>query len=319
MSEKYNTVTMEDGQEFAEHSPEMLNDMSNQTMKFSFIKDLHEARMTKDNGSSRKLTYSDCCERLYLTLLILETMSKYPDFKNIVQKYAKKTIGFETYRYYRIMGTDLYNFIYFLVGGDSAQDKLKDPKSAKQMKRNTRIPVNDINRYIRTLASGTAFNPTSLFIKLESALRITNSDYKAVRRSIGNWDRQTRSDKRLVATRLIFAARAKLRSSDFIDDFEKWAAIKNMEKASVTDPEPTVSKPDLAGSQQNLALYRYLVGSKNLALTKRFLQQASNGQAASSGMVQAYMPAIEMIDDIVQAGPAYVNNLRALHKRAKKS
>lgn len=286
---------------------------------FSFIKDLHEARMTKDNGSSRKLTFSDCCERLYLTLLILETMRKYPDFKNIVQNYAKKTAGFETYRYYRIMGTDLYNFIYFIVGGNSAQDKLKDPKSAKEMKRNSRIPVNDINRYIRSLANGNTVNPTSLFIKLESALRITNSDYKAVRRSIGDWERQTRSDKRLVATRLIFATRAKLRSSDLIDDFEKWAAIKNMEKASVTDPEPTVSKPDLAGSQQNLALYRYLVGSKNLALTKRFLQQASNGQAASSGMVQAYMPAIEMLDDIVQAGPAYVNNLRALHKRAKKS
>jgi hypothetical protein len=275
--------------------------------------------MTKDNGSSKKLTFSDCCERLYLTLLILETMRKYPDFKNIVQKYAKKTVGFETYRYYRIMGTDLYNFIYFIVGGDSAQNKLKDPKSAKEMKRNSRIPVLDINRYIRALANGSEVNPSSLFIKLESALRITNSDYKAVRRSILNWDKQTRSDKRLVATRLIFATRAKLRSSDLIDDFEKWAAIKNMEKASVTDPEPTVSKPDLAGSQQNLALYRYLVGSKNLALTKRFLQQASNGQAASSGMVQAYMPAIEMLDDIVQAGPAYVNNLRALHKRAKKS
>ena len=286
---------------------------------FSFIKDLHEARMTKDNGSSKKLTFSDCCERLYLTLLILETMRKYPDFKNIVQKYAKKTVGFETYRYYRIMGTDLYNFIYFIVGGDSAQNKLKDPKSAKEMKRNSRIPVLDINRYIRALANGSEVNPSSLFIKLESALRITNSDYKAVRRSILNWDKQTRSDKRLVATRLIFATRAKLRSSDLIDDFEKWAAIKNMEKASVTDPEPTVSKPDLAGSQQNLALYRYLVGSKNLALTKRFLKQASNGQAASSSMVQAYMPAIEMLDDIVQAGPAYVNNLRALHKRAKKS
>ena len=286
---------------------------------FSFIKDLHEARMTKDNGSAKKLTYSDCCERLYLMLLILETMRNFPDHQKVVQRYAKKTIGFETYKFYRIMGTDLYNFIYFLVGGDSAQNKLKDPKSAKEMKRNSRIPVLDINRYIRALANGSEVNPSSLFIKLESALRITNSDYKAVRRSILNWDKQTRSDKRLVATRLIFATRAKLRSSDLIDDFEKWAAIKNMEKASVTDPEPTVSKPDLAGSQQNLALYRYLVGSKNLALTKRFLQQASNGQAASSGMVQAYMPAIEMLDDIVQAGPAYVNNLRALHKRAKKS
>ena len=115
MSEKYNTVTMEDGQEFAEHSPEMLSEIATQNLKFSFIKDLHEARMTKDNGSSRKLTFSDCCERLYLTLLILETMRKYPDFKNTVQKYAKKTVGFETYRYYRIMGTDLYNFIYFKI------------------------------------------------------------------------------------------------------------------------------------------------------------------------------------------------------------
>jgi len=35
-------------------------------------------------------------------------------------------------------------------------------------------------------------------------------------------------------------------------------------------------------------------------------------------MVQAYLPAIEMIDDLVQAGPAYVQQLRALHKRAKK-
>ena len=88
MSEKYNTVTMEDGQEFAEHSPEMLNDMSNQTMKFSFIKDLHEARMTKDNGSSRKLTYSDCCERLYLMLLILETMRNFPDHQKVCLLYT---------------------------------------------------------------------------------------------------------------------------------------------------------------------------------------------------------------------------------------
>ena len=290
---------------------------------FSFIKDLHESRMTKDNGNSKKLTYSDCCERLYLTLLILETMRNFPDYQKTVQRYAKSTVGFETYKFYRVMGSDLYNFIYFLVGGDSAQDKLKDPEAAKILKATTKIPVNDLNRYIRALASGSTtikqYNPSSLFFKLESALKITNSDYKAVRRSIMNWDKETRSEKRLVATRLIFAARAKLRGSDLISDFEKWAAIKNMEVASVTDPEPTVSKPDLAGSSKNLALYRYLVGSKNLALTKRFLQQASNGQAASSGMVQAYMPAIEMLDDIVQAGPAYVNNLRALHKRAKKS
>jgi len=75
-------------------------------------------------------------------------------------------------------------------------------------------------------------------------------------------------------------------------------AVKNLEKASVIDPEPTVSTPDLSTTGAELALYRYLVGDKNLALTKKFLEQAKNGKSASAGMIQAYMPAIKMLDDI---------------------
>jgi hypothetical protein len=66
-----------------------------------------------------------------------------------------------------------------------------------------------------------------------------------------------------------------------------------------------------------MALYRYVVGSKNLALTKRFLQHAKDGKSASPNMVAAYRPAIDMIDDIVQGGPAYVQQLRVLQQRAK--
>jgi len=284
-----------------------------------FIKDLHEARMTKDNGSSRKLTYTDCCERLYLTLLALETMRQYKDFEGYVQRYCKKTSGFELYKYYRIMGTDLYNFIYFLVGDDSAQAKLKDPGAAKKLKAKTKLPILDLNRYIQYLGQGRQpMQVANLFIKLESSLSITNADYKAIRRNLSNFGKLTKAEKRLLATRLIFAVRAKLRSSDIIEDFEKFAAIKNLEKANVIDPEPTVSIPDVSVSQGDLALYRYLVGDKNLALTKKFLSAAKDNKAASASMVNAYLPAIEMLDDIVKAGPAFVQNLRALHSRAKK-
>jgi hypothetical protein len=286
---------------------------------YSFLRDLHESRMTKDNGSSQKLTYSDCGERAYLTLLALETMRQYPDFKDYVQRYAKKTAGFELYKMYRIMGTDLYNFIYFLVGDSKAQDKLKDPDSAKRMRANTKLPTAAINRYINALAQGkTPTQVNSMFMAIESAIKVTNSDYKAIRRNLANFARLTKAEKRLISTRLIFAVRAKLRSSDIIEDFEKFAAVKNLEKASVIDPEPTVSTPDLSTTGAELALYRYLVGDKNLALTKKFLEQAKDGKAASANMVQAYMPAIKMIDDIVQAGPGAVQQLRALHKRAKK-
>jgi hypothetical protein len=291
-----------------------------QEESYSFLRDLHESRMTKDNGNAKKLTYTDCGERMYLTLLALETMRQYPDFKAYVQRYAKKTAGFEQYKMYRIMGTDLYNFTYFLVGDSGAQDKLKDPESAKRMRASTKLPTSAINRYINTIAQGkTPVQVNNLFQAIESAIKVTNSDYKSIRRNLMNFARLTKAEKRLISTRLIFAVRAKLRSSDIIEDFEKFASIKNLEKASVIDPEPTISTPDLSTTGAQLALYRYLVGDSNLALTKKFLEQAKDGKAASANMVAAYLPAIKMIDDIVKGGPAMVQQLRAVHNRAKKS
>ena len=287
---------------------------------YSFLRDLHESRMTKDNGNAKKLTYTDCGERAYLTLLALETMRQYPDFKAYVQRYAKKTAGFEQYKMYRIMGTDLYNFTYFLVGDSGAQDKLKDPESAKRMRASTKLPTSAINRYINAVAQGkTPVQLNNMFQAIESALKVSNSDYKSIRRNLMNFARLTKAEKRLISTRLIFAVRAKLRSSDIIEDFEKFAAVKNLEKASVIDPEPTISTPDLSTTGAELALYRYLVGDRNLALTKKFLEQAKDGKAASANMVAAYLPAIKMIDDIVKAGPGAVQQLRAVHKRAKRS
>jgi hypothetical protein len=286
---------------------------------YSFLRDLHESRMTKDNGNAKKLTYTDCGERMYLTLLALETMRQYPDFHAYVRRYAKKTAGFEQYKMYRIMGTDLYNFTYFLVGDSGAQDKLKDPDSAKRMRASTKLPTSAINRYINAIAQGkTPVQVNNLFQAIESALKVSNSDYKAIRRNLMNFARLTKAEKRLISTRLIFAVRAKLRSSDIIEDFEKFAAVKNLEKASVIDPEPTISTPDLSTTGAELALYRYLVGDRNLALTKKFLEQAKDGKAASANMVAAYLPAIKMIDDIVKAGPGAVQQLRAVHNRAKK-
>lgn len=285
---------------------------------FSFLKDIHEARMTKDNGSSRNLTYTDCGERMYLTLLALETMRQYPDFRGAVQRYCKKTSGFESYKYYRIMGTDLYNFLYFLVGN---QEKLKDPVGAKQMAQavKRKIPIMDINRHIQYLAQAREPSLISkMFIGIESSLNITNADYKMIRRGLQDFRKLTRAEKERLVTRLIFAVRAKLRSSDIIDDFEKFAAIKDLESPIVNDPEPTISTPDISTATQDFALYRYLVGADKLGLTKQFLNNMKDGKATSANMNQAYLPAVKMIDDIVQGGPAYVQQLRALHQRAKK-
>ena len=89
-----------------------------------FIKDINEARMTRDSSNARVLTYTDCCERLYLTMLVLDLLRKYPTFTNTVRAYAKKTSGYESYRYFRSSRQLIpINFIYYVTGDEKVQAK----------------------------------------------------------------------------------------------------------------------------------------------------------------------------------------------------
>jgi hypothetical protein len=70
--------------------------------------------------------------------------------------------------------------------------------------------------------------------------------------------------------------------------------------------------------QRRIALYGYLVGIENAARAKRFIEMAEEGKGIPSNFVQAYLPIIEMIDDIVASGPGGITLLKQLHKRVKK-
>ena len=150
-----------------------------------FIKELHEARLTRGDGA-KSLTYTDCCERAYLTLLILEVLRKFPGTSPIVQNYARNTSGYDSYNHFRMSGTDLYNFVYFIIGDEDAHRRLKDPGAAKKARERTYFPTMHFNRYIERLRYGRQpiTDDQSLFMKIEGALRITNADYKTVRRNL---------------------------------------------------------------------------------------------------------------------------------------
>jgi hypothetical protein len=285
-----------------------------------FIKDMHESRMTRSAGTVKSLTYTDCCERLYLSVLILEALNQYAYFRRTASEYARRTTGYDTFKAYRMSGTDLYNFAYFVNGDEDALDKLKDPSAAKLQRKRTTLPVMQLNGWLKSIASNTQYTQTSAFlIRLESALNITNADYKIVRRNLTRYKALNTRDKENTITRLLIAARAKLRTADLVDDLSKLAAVNDLETARVQDNEPKVSVPDISTDARDISLYRYLVGVNNLMRTKNFLDLAKQGKSVPGQFVQGYIPAIKMVDDIVQAGPAYINLLRSLHLRAKKS
>ena len=287
----------------------------------TFLEELHEARMTRNASNIKVLTYTDCCERTYLTLLVLEILRRFPNMAGIAAGYAKKTGIHDSYKRFRMSSTDLYNFVYFISGPDEAQDKLKDPKAAKVLKQRTTMPLMAFNRYISKLAIGTApsANDQEVLIRIESALKITNSDYKAIRREIYGFNQISTASKKKAVTRLLMACRAKLRSSDIIQYLEELSARRDLETYRVTDPEPTISTPDIDVTGKDLMGYRYLVGSKNIMLTKKFLELAKDGKSVPANILQAYMPAIVMLDNIVKGGPGFVQMLRTLENRAKKT
>ena len=285
-----------------------------------FIKqEVYEARMLRDENNARVLTYTDCCERLYLSLLCLELMRHYPKYSSIVKSYAARTTNKNNYSMFRMFSTDLHNFIYMVTGDDDAMDKLKDPKAAKIIRAKTTLPTNALNRYLSQLANNTQPSSVSeLFIKLERNLQIKNSEYKSIRRLITNIQTVSTIERQTFTTRLVFAVRAKLRSSDLISDFEKFVKDKELETKGVKDNEPTVSVPDLVPTTLGLQYYRLLVGPGKIMQAKRFLDAVQAKQSVPNTFVDGYLPIIKMIDDIVGAGPTYVQNLRVLAQRAKK-
>ncbi|SVB41911.1 uncharacterized protein METZ01_LOCUS194765, partial [marine metagenome] len=193
------------------------------------------------------------------------------------------------------------------------------PSAAKKIRSRTTLPVMAVNRYLSQLANDS--KPTSVsqfFLKIESALHITNSNYKSIRRLVTNLKDVTNIERERFATKLVFAVRAKLRSSDIIEKFEKFIADKNLELDKAVDNEPTISVPDVGSTPRDIQFYRYLVGQNNLMMAKKFLDVAKTGAAVPSQFVKGYFPVVKMVDDIVKAGPSYVMNLRALHQRAQK-
>lgn len=286
-----------------------------------FIKELHEARLTRQSGSLKTLTYTDCCERAYLTILILEVLRRFPNTAAYAHGYAKSTSGYDSYKHFRMSGTDLYNFVYFIVGDDDTLNKLKDPGAAKRMRDNTRFPLMAFNRFIHKMGAG--FSPIlqdqTDVINIESALNISNSDYKRVRRNIYSFNQLSTKGKKETITRLLIAARAKLRTSDIIQYLEELSAERDLEVYRISDNEPKVSVPDITTTGADLIAYRYIVGTKNLMMAKKFLELAKDGRSIPSNMVQAYLPAIQLIDNIVKGGPSFIQMLRVLENRAKKS
>ena len=285
-----------------------------------FLKELQEARMTRNHNNQRMLTYSDCRERAYLMLLMLQIMRFYPSHGDDAKRYAYKTVMYRDYSRFRVDGTDLYNLFYFITGDETALGKLKDPGAAALERKTTSISVGKLNGYLRSIGSGnpTTNNDYDILAKLEKELKVTNSDYKELRRRLSVYTTASVKERKVTVTRMLFAARAKLSDSDFLHVFSRLALDNNLEDFGKTSPETDPSVPDIDVSVTDVKNYRFLVGAERLPFIAKFLESGLAGKTIVANFVKSYLPILIMVDDIVKAGPAHIEQLKQLHRRAKR-
>lgn len=72
-------------------------------------------------------------------------------------------------------------------------------------------------------------------------------------------------------------------------------------------------------TQREISLYSFLVGKENALKAKIFVDKITSGTTVPTNIANGYVPAVEMIHDIVKAGPSYINLLKNLHQRAQKA
>lgn len=114
--------------------------------------------------------------------------------------------------------------------------------------------------------------------------------------------------------------RAILNEEDIVTDREYLELIEEIALLAEQEEidEDAFDRIEKRVKDREHALYRFFVGTKNLMLAKKFIEAAQKGESVPSTYVKAYLPIVEMIEDIVEAGPSYVHNLKVLHSRAKK-
>jgi len=286
---------------------------------FKFLDFVTEGNLVRTNNMER-MTFTDVSELVLLYFLALQTMRYYPQSRKYVKSYADEVLKWNDWNFHRASGNDLYNLLSIIDGDDRLIEKLKNPKAAKALKQRTYFPTLAVKRLLRDMASGKlpSMSDAGDIMKIDTSLKNTSGSYSAIRRNVANYQRLTNSQRKDTVTRLEYAFKARGRNSDIIDYYIMFVMQYDLESRGLKDPEPMLSTPDsVEADVKDINMLRLLgVPTKDLPFAYKALSIVSKGMALPPRFAQAYMPIMQIINDIVKAGPGHVNLLKQVHKRA---
>jgi hypothetical protein len=276
-----------------------------------FLKYVSEGRIVRRQSDLKRYTFQEITERIYLSFLTLTLLKNFSQTQGFVKSYATNTLSYGAFDRVRSTSNDLHNMLAVVSGDPEITKKLANKNAAMALRQRQTVPELAIRRYLRDFKGSYAF-----LTKLESALGISNTDYKNLRRAISDYASLDRSRKKATTTRLLQALKSKLSGTDLQRKAQEFADKQKLELDNVIDAERTVPGKEMTPNE--ITGYRVLVGASNVRRAKVAADMIKQGKAVPAPVMQAYAPVVRMIDDIVKGGYTFVKLVQSIHDRAKK-
>ena len=277
-----------------------------------FLQYVAEGRVVRRQSDLSRYTFQEICEKIYLSFLTLSLLKNFSQTKSFAKSYANQTLTYGSFERVRTTANDLHNMLAVVAGTTDVVNKLANKNAAMALRQRQTVPELAIQRYLRTFSNDYRF-----LTQLESALGVTDADYKNLRRAISDYTGLDSKRKQVTTTRLLQALRAKLPGTDLQRQTQKFADSQKLELDNVVDAELTVS-PGKEMSADEMSAYRILVGSQNVRRAKMAVDMAKQGRSIPGQLVASYVPIMKMIDDIAKGGFTFVRLLQTVHDRAKR-
>ena len=277
-----------------------------------FLQYVAEGRVIRKQSDLNRYTFHEITERIYLSFLTLALLKNFSQTRGFAKTYSTQTLTYGSFDRVRSSGNDLYNMLAVVAGDPEIVQKLANPNAAMAMRQRQTVPVLAVRRYLRDLK-----NDYQFLTSLETALGISNPDYKNLRRTISDYASLDSRRKQVTATRLLQALRSKLPGTDLQRQTQHFADKQKLELDNVADAERTVPGKELTPNE--MTAYRVLVGAANVRRAKIAADMIKQGRAVPAPIMIAYAPIVRMIDDIAKGGYTYVKLLQVIHARAKKT
>ena len=281
-------------------------------MKAPFLKYVAEGRVVRRPGDLQRYTFQEICEKIYISFLSLSLLKRFSQTKNWARQYARETMTYGGFDKVRYSANDLHNMLAVVDGDPAITLKLANKNAAQALRQRQSVPTLVVKRYIRLMNDDYAF-----LTAMETALGITNSDYKNLRRTIADFESLDSRRKKITVTRLLQAVRAKLSGTVISRKVAEFSKKQNYELDNVLDAELETNTKSMSGDELNA--YRMLVGPSNIRRAKMAVELAKDGKSIPANVVSAYVPIMKMVDEIANGGFGFVRLLQSIHQRAKKN